>query len=88
MSRLLEPPYKMSFCLADVITSPSAVVLPFAELVALCRERGVLSVVDGAHAPGQLPLNLEQLNADFFAGKYVTILHLWFFYNKDWSYDS
>ena len=76
----------MSFCLAEVITSPSSVVLPFAELVALCREHGVLSVMDGAHAPGQLPINLEQLNADFFAGKHSTFYT--FMKNKGRIYDS
>jgi isopenicillin-N epimerase len=50
------------------VTSPTAVVLPVAELCPLARAAGVLAVVDGAHAPGQVPLDLERLEADFYAG--------------------
>jgi isopenicillin-N epimerase len=50
------------------VTSPTAVLLPVEELCALAREAGILSVIDGAHAPGQVPLDLERLGADFYAG--------------------
>jgi isopenicillin-N epimerase len=50
------------------ITSPTGIIFPVAELTAKARESGILSVIDGAHAPGQIPVRLDELGADFYAG--------------------
>lgn len=50
------------------ISSQSALVFPIAELIARARAAGIISIVDGAHAPGQVPLALDALGADFYAG--------------------
>ena len=48
-------------------TSSTALTLPVAELCRRARERGIRTVIDGAHVPGHLPLNLRELEADFYA---------------------
>ena len=54
--------------LVDHVTSPTALVMPLEKLVPLVQRRGIKVLVDGAHAPGMLPLNLEMLGADFYTG--------------------
>lgn len=48
------------------VLSPTGLVLPVRALCAEARRRGILTVVDGAHAPGMLPLELDAIGADFY----------------------
>ena len=50
------------------ITSATALVFPIERVVAEARARGIFSVIDGAHTPGHIPLDLDRLGADFYAG--------------------
>jgi isopenicillin-N epimerase len=48
------------------VLSPTGLVLPAKEICAEARRRGILTVVDGAHAPAMVPLDLDRLGCDFY----------------------
>ncbi|MGE3177845.1 MAG: aminotransferase class V-fold PLP-dependent enzyme [Vicinamibacterales bacterium] len=59
--------------IVDHITAQSALVMPVADIVAVCQRQGVPVLVDGAHAPGSIPLDVPALGADWYAAN----LHKW-----------
>lgn len=69
---------RVRFALLDHITSPTALVFPVQRLATELRRRGIPLFVDGAHAIGQVPLDLPSIGADW----YVTNLHKWLYAPK------
>lgn len=59
---------RTKLALLDHVTSPTGLILPIADIVALLAQQGIETLVDGAHAPGMLPLNLQAIGATYYTG--------------------
>ncbi|MEZ4979809.1 MAG: aminotransferase class V-fold PLP-dependent enzyme [Chitinophagales bacterium] len=56
------------------ITSSTALILPVEEICERAKELGLITIIDGAHVPGHIPLDLGTLKADFYTGA----MHKWY----------
>lgn len=65
MSRVTE---RTALVLVDHVSSPTGMVFPVRELAARLDRLGIDLLVDGAHGPGMLPLNLQELGAAYYTG--------------------
>ena len=66
---------KTRLVIFDHVASHSAIALPLERLIPLARRAGARVLIDGAHVPGQMPLDLRALGADYYAAN----LHKWYF---------
>lgn len=64
------------------ITSSTGLILPVKEICAIAKQKGLLCIVDGAHAPGHVELNLKELDADIYTGA----CHKWMLTAKGCSF--
>lgn len=82
VSAALEMHDNIKLCVFSHITSIPALILPVDELVAICRvcdrNPSTLVLIDGAHAPGCIDINVQSINADYYTGN----LHKWCFTPK------
>jgi isopenicillin-N epimerase len=73
VERVLTPRTRLA--VVDHVSSETALILPVAAMAERCRARGVPVLVDGAHAPGAIALDIPSLGADWYVGN----LHKWAF---------
>ena len=55
------------------ITSTTGMILPIPEIVAEAKKRGIKTIIDGAHVPAHIPLDIKELDPDYYTGA----LHKW-----------
>jgi isopenicillin-N epimerase len=73
---------KTKLIFVDHITSATGLILPVKEICDYANEKGILIFIDGAHAPGQIDVNLQTLNVDMYTGA----CHKWMMTSKGSSF--
>ncbi|GBC03700.1 hypothetical protein RclHR1_05270009 [Rhizophagus clarus] len=70
-----KPNTKIKLAVIDAISSNPGVIVPIQRMIPILRQNDILSIVDGAHSIGQIPLNIREIEPDFF----VTNCHKWLY---------
>ncbi|OQR80484.1 isopenicillin N-epimerase, partial [Thraustotheca clavata] len=76
--KVLQTTSNIGIVVVDHITSSTGIIMPVHDIIQLCRGRKIPVLVDGAHAIGQIPIDLNALQPDF----YVSNFHKWMFAPK------
>jgi len=69
---------RTKFAIIDHITSPTGIIFPIEKIIPIFNERGIPIMIDGAHVPGMIDLDLSSLGADYFTGN----CHKWLYTPK------
>ena len=64
----------IKIAIVDHITSSSALLMPVKEIIEFCHSKGVEVLVDAAHAPGQLKMDMTELDPDYYAGEEYSVI--------------
>ena len=64
------------------LSSSTALIFPVKEICDTAQQLGLITIIDGAHVPGQIDLNLSELNPDYYTGT----LHKWMLAPKGSSF--
>lgn len=70
--------HKTKIAIFDHVSSPTGIVFPVKEIIEICRAKNIKVMIDGAHAPGMLDLNMNNLQPDWYTGN----CHKWLFAPK------
>ena len=55
------------------ITSATGLIFPVEKIISMAKQKKIMTIIDGAHVPAHIPLNIHKINCDFYAGA----LHKW-----------